>query len=116
VSIGRETLALLIEEWPGIGIEDRIEILRADPDSLELAWHAATQVQRKKFTVMWRDHQNAIWNDATLKPIGQDVDLIRQIEMVRRALPRDAAVQNVCTAFEAVLPYVPKGRLPGTSA
>lgn len=106
-------IAFITKAWLALSVQDRITVLGADREAIELAWLAGSPLWRKRFAARYGGLVWALVGEAERRPPGADVDLVQRLEALRRAQPRDVSVEDMSAAFEALAPYLPKGKLPG---
>jgi hypothetical protein len=105
-------MAATIKAWHALNAEDRMTVLRSDPEAIDLAWNGADDATRKRFTANRRRELGAAMVP-DLEPIPTNgVDVARQARAMRYADPRDSVVRNLADEFKGLAPYLPRGMLP----
>ena len=89
-------LAVVKACWHDLSADERVAVLRFDPDALDLAWRAAGRATRQQLVADWHAEMNAIWEPGD----GQ---------AARR--PSNTAIQDVVAAFQELSVRLP-GRKP----
>jgi hypothetical protein len=96
-------LALFCRSHPP---EKRMSAFVGVAGALDAAWRMASSVERGTFLLEWWPQLVAQHRGMTVRGNGPAIDAIeaqKQIAALRRAMPRNALVDQVCAGFEATL-------------